>query len=116
MDPAASYPAASFTTSSMGSSVLVQRGSLWHPEEQPSTGQAQGRPRHMVQGQVAQCGRRQGEPSGDPQLIALRMEQLKNLFDSFHRSCLANMDVKPAYQVLRQKVDTFVSTPHLDKQ
>lgn len=44
------------------------------------------------------------------------MEQLKDLFDSFHWGCLANMDTKPAYQNLRQKVDTFVSTTHLDKQ
>ncbi|KYO45774.1 biorientation of chromosomes in cell division protein 1-like 1 [Alligator mississippiensis] len=45
------------------------------------------------------------------------------LFDQFRRDCLADVDTKPAYQNLRQRVDNFVSnhlathtwSPHLNK-
>uniref|UniRef100_A0A4W4F1F7 BOD1/SHG1 domain-containing protein n=1 Tax=Electrophorus electricus TaxID=8005 RepID=A0A4W4F1F7_ELEEL len=50
-------------------------------------------------------------PPGDPQLVAMIVNHLKTqgLFDQFRRDCLADVDTKPAYLHLRQRVDNFVS-------
>ncbi|KAF7698335.1 hypothetical protein HF521_004845 [Silurus meridionalis] len=52
-----------------------------------------------------------GLPPGDPQLVAMIVNHLKTqgLFDQFRRDCLADVDTKPAYLHLRQRVDNFVS-------
>ncbi|XP_051901298.1 biorientation of chromosomes in cell division protein 1-like 1 isoform X2 [Pristis pectinata] len=57
--------------------------------------------------------------------LPMIVNHLKNqgLFDQFRRDCLADVDTKPAYQNLRQRVDNFVSnhlashtwSPHLNK-
>ncbi|KAJ8262577.1 hypothetical protein GJAV_G00168000 [Gymnothorax javanicus] len=66
-----------------------------------------------------------GLPPGDPQLVSMIVNHLKTqgLFDQFRRDCLADVDTKPAYLHLRQRVDNFVSnhlanhtwSPHLNK-
>uniref|UniRef100_A0A8D0G077 BOD1/SHG1 domain-containing protein n=1 Tax=Strix occidentalis caurina TaxID=311401 RepID=A0A8D0G077_STROC len=60
-----------------------------------------------------------------PELVSMIVNHLKSqgLFDQFRRDCLADVDTKPAYQNLRQRVDNFVSnhlathtwSPHLNK-
>ncbi|XP_041443946.1 biorientation of chromosomes in cell division protein 1-like 1 isoform X1 [Xenopus laevis] len=62
---------------------------------------------------------------GDPKLVSQIVNHLKSqgLFDQFRRDCLADVDTKPAYQNLRQRVDNFVAShlashtwsPHLNK-
>ncbi|KAG8453516.1 hypothetical protein GDO86_000226 [Hymenochirus boettgeri] len=62
---------------------------------------------------------------GDPKLVSQIVNHLKSqgLFDQFRRDCLADVDTKPAYQNLRQRVDSFVAnhlashtwSPHLNK-
>ncbi|KAF6726340.1 Biorientation of chromosomes in cell division protein 1-like 1 [Oryzias melastigma] len=66
-----------------------------------------------------------GLPPGDPQLVSMIVNHLKTqgLFDQFRRECLADVDTKPAYLNLKQRVDNFVSnhlsnhtwSPHLNK-
>ncbi|XP_016117795.1 biorientation of chromosomes in cell division protein 1-like 1, partial [Sinocyclocheilus grahami] len=48
---------------------------------------------------------------GDPQLVSAIVSHLKTegLFDQLRRDCLADVDTKPAYLHLRQRVDNFVS-------
>uniref|UniRef100_A0A673KWW9 BOD1/SHG1 domain-containing protein n=1 Tax=Sinocyclocheilus rhinocerous TaxID=307959 RepID=A0A673KWW9_9TELE len=48
---------------------------------------------------------------GDPQLVSAIVNHLKTegLFDQLRRDCLADVDTKPAYLHLRQRVDNFVS-------
>uniref|UniRef100_A0A8V5H784 BOD1/SHG1 domain-containing protein n=1 Tax=Melopsittacus undulatus TaxID=13146 RepID=A0A8V5H784_MELUD len=63
--------------------------------------------------------------TAEPELVSMIVNHLKSqgLFDQFRRDCLADVDTKPAYQNLRQRVDNFVSnhlathtwSPHLNK-
>ncbi|XP_071412888.1 biorientation of chromosomes in cell division protein 1-like 1 [Pithys albifrons albifrons] len=66
-----------------------------------------------------------GGGTAEPELVSMIVSHLKSqgLFDQFRRDCLADVDTKPAYQNLRQRVDNFVSnhlathtwSPHLNK-
>ncbi|XP_075566122.1 biorientation of chromosomes in cell division protein 1-like 1 isoform X2 [Pelecanus crispus] len=66
-----------------------------------------------------------GGGAAEPELVSMIVSHLKSqgLFDQFRRDCLADVDTKPAYQNLRQRVDNFVSnhlathtwSPHLNK-
>ncbi|XP_064007502.1 biorientation of chromosomes in cell division protein 1-like 1 isoform X2 [Pogoniulus pusillus] len=66
-----------------------------------------------------------GGGAAEPELVSMIVNHLKRqgLFDQFRRDCLADVDTKPAYQNLRQRVDNFVSnhlathtwSPHLNK-
>uniref|UniRef100_A0A8C9EJB7 BOD1/SHG1 domain-containing protein n=1 Tax=Pavo cristatus TaxID=9049 RepID=A0A8C9EJB7_PAVCR len=63
--------------------------------------------------------------AAEPELVSMIVSHLKSqgLFDQFRRDCLADVDTKPAYQNLRQRVDNFVCnhlathtwSPHLNK-
>lgn len=48
---------------------------------------------------------------GDPRLIDHIMYELKSkgIFDNFRKECIADVDTKPAYQNLRQRVEGSVS-------
>ncbi|XP_062348662.1 biorientation of chromosomes in cell division protein 1-like 1 isoform X2 [Cinclus cinclus] len=71
------------------------------------------------------AGAGSGGGAAEPELVSMIVNHLKSqgLFDQFRRDCLADVDTKPAYQNLRQRVDNFVSnhlathtwSPHLNK-
>ncbi|XP_075276661.1 biorientation of chromosomes in cell division protein 1-like 1 isoform X2 [Opisthocomus hoazin] len=71
------------------------------------------------------AGAAAGGGAAEPELVSMIVSHLKSqgLFDQFRRDCLADVDTKPAYQNLRQRVDNFVSnhlathtwSPHLNK-
>lgn len=48
---------------------------------------------------------------GDPRLIDHIVGQLKNqgIFDLFRKECISDVDTKPAYQNLRQRVEGSVN-------
>lgn len=47
----------------------------------------------------------------DPDFISAIVQEVKSqgLFDNFRKECLADVDTKPAYQNLRQRVESTVS-------
>lgn len=49
---------------------------------------------------------------GDPRLIQQVVYELKSqgIFDQFRKECIADVDTKPAYQNLRQRVEGNVIT------
>lgn len=49
---------------------------------------------------------------GDPNLIDRIVCELKSqgIFDQFRKECIADVDTKPAYQNLRQRVEGSVSS------
>lgn len=54
---------------------------------------------------------------GDPRLIEQIVYELKSqgIFDQFRKECIADVDTKPAYQNLRQRVEGSVNN-FLNKQ
>lgn len=54
---------------------------------------------------------------GDPNLVDHIVYELKSqgIFDQFRKECIADVDTKPAYQNLRQRVESSV-TSFLKKQ
>ncbi|KAI5641061.1 COMPASS (Complex proteins associated with set1p) component shg1 domain-containing protein [Phthorimaea operculella] len=49
---------------------------------------------------------------GDPRLVDQLVYELKSkgIFDQFRKECIADVDTRPAYQNLRQRVETSVAT------
>lgn len=49
---------------------------------------------------------------GDPRLVEQIVKELKSqgIFDRFRKECIADVDTKPAYQNLSQRVDSSVSS------
>ncbi|XP_033757403.1 biorientation of chromosomes in cell division protein 1-like [Pecten maximus] len=51
------------------------------------------------------------DTEADPKVVRDILDKLKSegLFDQFRRDCLADVDTKPAFQNLRQRVEGYVS-------
>lgn len=49
---------------------------------------------------------------GDPRLVEQLVYELKSqgIFDQFRKECIADVDTKPAYQNLRQRVEGSVTS------